>query len=213
MPPRLTSKPLPRQPLNADQPLDEDARAPLDASATENRSGTDLARIYVKYRPIIFRYLVRRTGDPGRAEELTQEVFLALLEGGLPADRTRSLLPWLYTIALRRYVDDARNGVIAGRCRCVTLDETFGLQQGDAAALDGLSRTLVEAISSLPPTQRRIFLECVVRGRSVRELSLELGLSECACKMRLQRGVRMVRTSLRQAGLGEPRDCISRVLS
>ena len=52
----------------------------------------------------IHRYLTRKTGDPDRAEDLAQEVFLdatvALSRGGFVPD---SLPAWLHTIAKCRF--------------------------------------------------------------------------------------------------------------
>ena len=51
----------------------------------------------------------RKTGDPDRAEDLAQEVFAdataALSGGDFVPD---SMLAWLYTIAQRRFADEAR---------------------------------------------------------------------------------------------------------
>ena len=56
----------------------------------------------------IYRYLRRRTGDPYRAEDLAQEVFADAAVALSRGERPSSMLAWLYTIAQRRFADEAR---------------------------------------------------------------------------------------------------------
>jgi RNA polymerase sigma-70 factor (ECF subfamily) len=56
----------------------------------------------------VFRYLLRRTHDTGRAEELTQETFLRLcrhLQEGRPLENPKA---WLFTVANNLAVDASR---------------------------------------------------------------------------------------------------------
>lgn len=69
----------------------------------------DLA--FRRHHAQIVRYLSRKTGDPDRAEDLAQEVFLdatIALAGLEPA--MVSLPALLHTIARRRFIDDAAVG-------------------------------------------------------------------------------------------------------
>lgn len=56
----------------------------------------------------VFRYLLRRTHDTGRAEELTQETFLRLcrhLQEGRPLENPKA---WLFTVANNLAIDASR---------------------------------------------------------------------------------------------------------
>ena len=57
----------------------------------------------------VYGYFRRRLGDPERAEELTQDVFAAAARS-LPEERPGDppVLVWLYTVARRRFADEAR---------------------------------------------------------------------------------------------------------
>ena len=57
----------------------------------------------------VYGYFRRRLGDPGRAEELTQDVFAAAAKS-LPQERPGDppVLVWLYAVARRRFADEAR---------------------------------------------------------------------------------------------------------
>ncbi len=66
-------------------------------------------RAFRRHYGHVYRYIRRRTGDHERAEDLTQEVFAAAAVA-LPdfSGRADSPLPWLYTVAKRRFADEAR---------------------------------------------------------------------------------------------------------
>jgi RNA polymerase sigma-70 factor (ECF subfamily) len=64
---------------------------------------------FEQLRAPVFRYLLRKTHDPGRAEDLTQETFLRLcrhLREDRPLDNPKA---WLFTVAANLAVDTNRN--------------------------------------------------------------------------------------------------------
>ena len=63
------------------------------------------AILYRRYLPKVYRYLYFRTGDVPETEELTSQVFLAVLEG-LPRYQHRGhFSSWLFSIARRKATD------------------------------------------------------------------------------------------------------------
>jgi RNA polymerase sigma factor (sigma-70 family) len=144
----------------------------------------------------VYRYLNRRLQDPDRAEELAQEVFAAAAkdlpdeaEGGPPA------LAWLYTVARRRFADEARR---RGRER-----RLVGLLKTGRAAEYGpqLASDLREALERLANGQREVVVLKLLRGLSFAEIGSELGLSEAAAKMRFVRALRELRADLTERGI------------
>jgi RNA polymerase sigma-70 factor (ECF subfamily) len=148
----------------------------------------------------IYRYLRRRTGDPHRAEDLAQEVFVdaaaALSRGDL---RPASMLAWLYTIAQRRFADEARrrrhsaDGVPLDDC----LDELPAPEYGSNVA-----RSLHEAIARLSPNQQQVICMKLLRGSSFCDIASTMDVSEAAAKMRFQRALNALRADLEQQGIG-----------
>jgi RNA polymerase sigma-70 factor, ECF subfamily len=169
-------------------------------TAGDDRSGAtaelDLARVFRDHRSTIFRYLLRRTGDPQLAEDLTQDVFADALAALPRLDRDpRSLLPWLYTVARRRAIDAAR----AGRAVPVgTLEELPGPAREGGA--EPPLAAVVDAVRALPPPQRAVVVMRVLDGRSFAEIGADLGAAESACRMRFSRALRALRESLERAG-------------
>ena len=148
----------------------------------------------------IVRYLSRRTGDPDRAEDLAQEVFLdatmALSAAGFVPD---SLPAWLHTIAKRRFADDAR------RRQLPLVDSGFGMSVDELPALGGDGddrRAVIDAIRLLEANDREVIVMRLLRGCSFREIACSRGVSEAAAKMRFQRAMASLRSDLVQRGVG-----------
>ena len=148
----------------------------------------------------IYRYLSRRTGDPDRAEDLAQEVFLdATAALAVPGFGPTSMPAWLHTIAKRRFADDARRRrlLVGGSVTDGGVDEL------PAVDCDGDDRrALIDAIALLEPSERRVISMRLLHGCSFREIASSLRISEAAAKMRFQRALRVLRRELEQQGVG-----------
>jgi RNA polymerase sigma-70 factor, ECF subfamily len=146
----------------------------------------------------IYRYLRRRTGDSDRAEDLAQEVFAdaaaALAQGTWEPD---SMLAWLYTIAQRRFADEARRRrhSVDGVPLDGVLDELPAREYGPEVAY-----ALREAIFRLAPNQRQVISMKLLRGSSFCEIATAIEVSEPAAKMRFQRALTVLRADLEQQG-------------
>lgn len=153
----------------------------------------------------VYRFLRRRTESDEVAEDLAQAVFadaaarLRHLERDGPP-----VLAWLYTVARRRLVDNARAGA-RGPGRIATLDEARA-QAVEAAPEygDRLSAAIALAVADLPEGQRQVVVLKLLEGRSFAEIAARLGVTEAACKMRFSRGLEALRAELSRQGV-EPR--------
>jgi RNA polymerase sigma-70 factor (ECF subfamily) len=63
------------------------------------------AILYRRYLPKVYRYLYFRTGDTHETEELTSQVFLAVLEGMPRYQHRGHFSSWLFSIARRKAAD------------------------------------------------------------------------------------------------------------
>jgi RNA polymerase sigma-70 factor (ECF subfamily) len=143
----------------------------------------------------LYRYLRRRTGDHHRAEELAQQVF---------ADAAASLretespsLPWLYTVAQRRFADEVRRAEAGRRIAVLT---TVGPEQ-EAEYGPEVATALRVAIARLPEGQRQVLVLKLLRGAKFSEIGAALALSPDAAKMRFVRALEALRAELEQGGI------------
>lgn len=148
----------------------------------------------------VYRFVRRRASSHEDAEDLTQEVFEAAISalGQARLDAQVPPLAWLYTVARRRLIDRLRSPTHAGR----------GLDPEELSAADqersygpSIVNALVEALGSLDEAQRRVVVMKVFEGRSFTEIAAEVGASEEACRMRLSRGLAVLRRQLEKKGV------------
>jgi RNA polymerase sigma-70 factor (ECF subfamily) len=147
---------------------------------------------YRAYYGHVYRYFLHRTGNRSEAEDLTQDVFAAAvrdLTGPAP------VLPWLYRVAQRRYVDALRRNGHSASCR---LEDVLDSRESGEAA----GSALRAALRSLPPGQAEVVGMRLLQGRPFDEIAAALSTSEAACKMRFRRAMRTLRVSLERGGFG-----------
>src|SRR3982750_2993622 len=94
------------------------------------RAGDDHAfeRLYHRYHRRIAAYIFGMVRDHGRAEDLTQEVFVSALRRMRQTDRPIAFKPWIYEIAKNASIDAFRR---ARRTDEVSYDAEEGLGPSD----------------------------------------------------------------------------------
>lgn len=142
----------------------------------------------------VYRYVRRRTRDHHRAEDLTQQVFADAV--GALRETSSPPLAWLYTVAQRRFADEARRDAVARRANGLRVATEESREYGaDVAA------TLGSAIERLAPGQREVVVLKLLRGVTFAEIGVRLDISTEAAKMRFTRALEALRTELEEEGL------------
>lgn len=169
----------------------------LPSRPVTDKKPQDLAEeAFRRHSAQVYRYLLRRTGDEGEAEELTQRVFADAAAALSSSDPPDSLLAWLYAVAERRFVDELRrrSRLREALRRRPEADRTPP-QYGPSAA-----RALAAAIGHLPGAARQVVVMKLLEGRSFAEIANAVGVSEAACKMRFSRALAQLREDLKEQG-------------
>jgi len=150
----------------------------------------------------LYAFCVRFTGDPQRAEDVVQEVFLRAWRSLSGTDlRTRPVRPWLLHVA-RNLLTDAHR---AEGARPVLVDDEQALQA--VAAEDQLDRALEawqvsEGLARLTAEHREVLVQAYYLGRSVAETAAALGIPTGTVKSRTYYAVRALRLVLEEMGVG-----------
>lgn len=147
---------------------------------------------YRAYHAQIYAFLLRKTGDPVEAEELTQQVFADVV-AALSRKETapRSFRGWLYAVADRRFADELRRRSHAAEISALRLP-----RQTPKEYEPSIAREVKDAIGALSNEQRQLVVMKVLEGRPFAEMAERLGISEGACKMRFSRAIKHVRQRL-----------------
>lgn len=179
-----------------------------------------LAALYDRHASTVFAVAMRTTRDRQLAGEVVQETFLALWDRAEQFDPQRgTLAAWLATIARNRAIDRLRS---AGRHQRAATFSSFGdagsdgrpivewltdageliaVAEPDAGpelALDGKETraSIVEAIASLDPLERRVILLAYQDGLTQAEIASELGWPLGTVKTRTRRALHHLRDRL-----------------
>jgi RNA polymerase sigma-70 factor (ECF subfamily) len=168
-------------------------------------SGEDaaLGEVYDQFASFVYGLALRVIGDPRAAEDVSQDVFVALWERPEAFDPERgSLRTWLGTLAHRRAVDYVRRE--EARRRRTERDAARRPSVPDveevAVALVTAERVR-EALELLPDEQRRAIHLAYFGGKTYRQVAEVLGIPEGTAKSRLRLGLRRIADALEAQGL------------
>jgi RNA polymerase sigma-70 factor (ECF subfamily) len=154
-------------------------------------SASHFELLYETYFPRVYRFALKRLGDPGEAEDVTQEVFFSVFSCLDRFQGESALLVWIFgitrnTVNRRFRKQRPRLEPIDGD----TAHEPAGAdvpadQTVDARRMLALCESVIE--NQLTPLQRRIFHLKHLRRQPIRSIAAALGKSEDAIKANLYR--------------------------
>jgi RNA polymerase sigma-70 factor (ECF subfamily) len=163
-----------------------------------------LAEAYRRYGGTVQGLARRILGPGGRADDVTQDVFVELWHRPERFDPRRgSLRAFLVTIAHGRAVDLLRSERARTRRELRSTGD-------DAAAISGIeeqiwnraiSTQLKDAVGSLPEAERRAIELAYFGGHTYREVAALVGQPEGTVKSRIRAGLRHLRAALLQEGM------------
>lgn len=164
------------------------------------RSDADsFAEFYRRHARRLAGWLVRATGDPEVAADLTAETFAAALIGRRRYDPERGApVTWLYGIAANKLSDWRRRGYAEDRARRRLGMERIELDAEDVAELERLGSevSLVELLEELPGEQREALRARLLDERDYADIAGAAGVSEPVVRKRVSRGVAGLRARI-----------------
>ena len=179
------------------------------------RRGDDVAFgvLFERYRRRLIAFAVGMVGDHGRAEDVTQEVFISALRRLRATDAPIAFKPWIYEIARNACIDTFRR---SRRTDEVSLDVEEGpaagvvarlanTAPGPVAALDDKERIadLRGAFGGLSDAEREALVLRELEGRSYREIGERLEMRRPAVESTLFRARRKLETEYDELRSGE----------
>jgi RNA polymerase sigma-70 factor (ECF subfamily) len=157
-----------------------------------------MATLYDRHGAAAYRTAMILLRDPGAAEEVVQEAFLAVWRNRGRFDPGRgSFRPWLLTIVRNRARDRAR----ARRVRPESADEPWQEPSGSVDVWEEVSveaerERVRRALATLPGELRHIFGLAFYDGFSQSEISTRLEMPLGTVKSKMRRGLQTLRSLL-----------------
>ncbi len=153
-----------------------------------------------RYKKPIFSLMIRLSGSPEDAEELTQETFMKAFKALKKFNTQQNFFPWLYTIGLNIARDWRRKSQTRALPEMQLADvkvhagqypsqEFFMTQKQDIIMVQ-------KGLSSLPMDLREILILRFKYDLSFKEISDVFKVSVSAAKMRVHRGLKQLKKIL-----------------
>lgn len=181
-------------------------------SAIKNSSVASISTSRNQFRDIVERHqsrvysiAYRILADSGAAEEVAQDVFLALYRN---LDRLQSqehLLAWLRRVTVHRATDVYRRRACRVEFAADEFCEDHILLNGNSSAVSrngfdqaGMEMSIEQMVASLPPAQRSVVLLRYQEDLMPTEISTLLSMPLGTVKSHLQRALKLLRTKASQ---------------
>jgi RNA polymerase sigma-70 factor (ECF subfamily) len=180
----------PQAPLESDQAL-------MQRTAAGDRDA--FATLYRRHQGAVYRFARLMTGSAPAAEDVVQEVFLALMKDAARYDAGRAALT-TYLFGMARRV--TRRRLLRER-RFVEINAGDSARDVSPNASEALERRdmlqrLREAILSLPSRYREVVVLCDVEGVTYETAADSIGCAIGTIRSRLHRARQLLATKLRR---------------
>jgi len=166
-------------------------------AAYQGGDARSFALLFERYERPVFRFLRRSLGDAAAADDLLQEVWLAVVRSAPGYVPRAKFTTWLFTIARSKLIDHWRSAT-----PMVSLDAEAA-NDSEATLLDGIAaapsvqpevqvmsraqaRAFVAAVEALSPVQREAFLLHAEGDMTVEEVAQATGVGFETAKSRLR---------------------------
>ncbi len=182
-------------------------RARVDADLLRRIARDDreaFAQLYDRFSRPLYATALRVLNNPAEAEDIVQDVFLALWEKAASFESTRgSAFAWAVTLTRNRAIDRIRMRNRRAELLSQTTAEDAGTQPSDAGP-DSATRLLFKeqtgavraAVAALPPEQQRAVELAFFSGLTQQEIDARLQEPLGTVKARIRRGLLKLREIL-----------------
>lgn len=167
--------------------------------------------LYARHERPVFRFLRRSLGNDAAAQDLLQDVWLAVVRNAAAFEPRARFTTWLYGIARNRLIDHwrARRDTVSldqeaandGDCPVAPI-ELLAAGTGCEPEAQAMSRAqaaaFVAAVEQLPAPQREAFLLHAEGGLTVEEVGQLTGVGRETAKSRLRYAMIRLRAAMQE---------------
>lgn len=185
-------------PLFADRSRWSDEQLLRAIATCDDRASSAFYRRHLR---TVLAWLMRRTGDPELAADLTAEVFAAaMLSAGRYKPHHLSAEAWLTGIARNVLGHSARRGRVDAQARRRLGVRALPIDDHDIERvnemIDARRTDVADHLARLPADERAAVRARIVDERDYGEIARSLGCSELVVRKRVSRGLARLRAEL-----------------
>jgi RNA polymerase sigma-70 factor, ECF subfamily len=164
-----------------------------------DRQAEQMRVLHDEHAAVLWRYVLRLTGDAARAQDVVQETLLrAWRRPGVLDQSESSARAWLFTVARNLVIDQQRSALARREISTDEVPDVASTEESDTL-LD--SWLIAEALLALSDQHRAVIIECYYHGRPVAEAALRLEIPAGTVKSRLHYALRALKLALQEMGV------------
>jgi RNA polymerase sigma-70 factor (ECF subfamily) len=161
-----------------------------------------------RHQAPLFNFVLRRTGSPVAAEDITQDAFIKVVQGATTFKHEARFSTWLYSIARNLCIDQSRRAKIRNHSSLETTgrgERAFGDRVADSSRVGDVDRavtatevqhSIIKALDGLPDEQREVFLLREIANLPFNEVAIVVGTGENTVKSRMRYALERLREAL-----------------
>lgn len=156
--------------------------------------------LYDRYRQPVYANILKLVRQTETAEDLLQEVFVALWENRHKLDTSKSVGGWLFVVSHNKALSALKKKVRESAIVDWQPDVPDAPTPDDRSDEDlyGLQMALIEeAVAHLPARKRDVFRRCRFDGQSSEEVAQQIGISPASVDDYLKQSTRFIRDYIR----------------
>jgi RNA polymerase sigma factor (sigma-70 family) len=175
----------------------------LIAEFNARRSEDAFAALVRQHVNLVFATALRQVGDAGAAEEITQNVFVALAQAAGKLGSHPTIAGWLHQTALNKSREWLRSELRRRKREQVAVNLDLARAEGDSV-WSPLVPLLDEALLELREPDRQAVILHYLEGRNYQEVGSALGVGEDAARKRVDRCLGQLTHFFRRHGIATP---------
>ena len=175
----------------------------LIAEFNARRSEEAFAALVRQHVNLVFATALRQVGDAGAAEEITQNVFVALAQAAGKLGSHPTIAGWLHQTALNKSREWLRSELRRRRREQVAVNLDLARAEGDSV-WSSLVPLLDEALLELREPDRLAVILHFMEGRTFHEVGSALGIGEDTARKRVNRCLGQLTQFFRRRGFAAP---------
>jgi len=160
-----------------------------------------LSALYDRYSNLVYGLALRVLSNSEEAEDITQEIFLALWHKDNFNPSRGSLSSFLVTMTRSRSIDRLRSRntklKFLQRWKRITTAESTSMNPLEQVSMNERSQLIREALTRLPDSERQVLEIAYYEGLSQSEIAKRLGTPLGTVKTRTRQGLLKLKQNLR----------------
>ena len=154
--------------------------------------------LYHKYHSAIYYNIFKLTRDAIIAEDIVQEVFIALWEKRYNLDIEQGISGWLFVVSYNKSITYLKRKLKESLAQTVLQQNIENITDAGNSLANTQISILEKAIEQLSPQKRRVFELCKLQRRTYTEVADELQISKHTVKEYLSGAVISIKNYVKQ---------------